>query len=251
MKRNLLLIFASLIAMVFAANASAAYFEGDKMVMVGYVDNDVEVGVELNIDLDTFNFSTASNYTAASSSLDLDQFPTTSNWADVQLGYFGLNSDATNKYFATNSSATPTISRVSIPNFESGAKTTNLTYSQLASGGYPVINSDTGVGYRATMNANGTTPGSYGGLNNQMNTGLTGEISLGDLATIGYVDMYVWQVEGGSRNGQLVQDTAVGVLRLFEDGKVVVNPNAVPIPASILLLGSGLLGVIGIRRRNA
>jgi hypothetical protein len=29
------------------------------------------------------------------------------------------------------------------------------------------------------------------------------------------------------------------------------NLNAVPVPAAVWLLGSGLLGLIGIRRRNA
>lgn len=35
------------------------------------------------------------------------------------------------------------------------------------------------------------------------------------------------------------------------DGSTSINPSAVPIPAAVWLLGSGLLGLIGIRRRSA
>jgi hypothetical protein len=37
------------------------------------------------------------------------------------------------------------------------------------------------------------------------------------------------------------------------DGQVTLNPNAapVPVPAAAWLLGSGVLGLIGLRRRNA
>jgi hypothetical protein len=43
----------------------------------------------------------------------------------------------------------------------------------------------------------------------------------------------------------------IGVVRLYSDGEVVLNPSAVPIPGSLLLLGSGLLGLFGIRRKKA
>jgi len=43
----------------------------------------------------------------------------------------------------------------------------------------------------------------------------------------------------------------MGTLQMQADGSTLLNPNAVPIPAAVWLLGSGLLGLIGVRRRNA
>ena len=43
----------------------------------------------------------------------------------------------------------------------------------------------------------------------------------------------------------------MGTLQVQADGSTVLNPSAVPIPAAVWLLGSGLLGLIGVRRRNA
>ena len=43
----------------------------------------------------------------------------------------------------------------------------------------------------------------------------------------------------------------MGTLQVQADGSTVLNPSAVPIPGAVWLLGSGLLGLIGVRRRNA
>lgn len=43
----------------------------------------------------------------------------------------------------------------------------------------------------------------------------------------------------------------MGTLQVNADGSTTLNPSAVPIPAAVWLLGSGLLGLIGVRRRNA
>jgi len=42
------------------------------------------------------------------------------------------------------------------------------------------------------------------------------------------------------------------VIRTMADGSTIINPEAaapVPIPAAAYLLGSGLLGLVGIRRK--
>lgn len=40
-------------------------------------------------------------------------------------------------------------------------------------------------------------------------------------------------------------------MTVFDNGDVVLNASAVPVPAAVWLLGSGLLALVGIRRNNA
>lgn len=99
-----------------------------------------------------------------------------------------------------------------------------------------------------------------------MNANLTAQsfemtLSLAALQTNGYVDqlLYYFDYNGSQSTKQGVE---VAVIRTFltSDGTTidlngtkiatVINPSAVPIPAAGWLLGSGLLALIGIRRRN-
>lgn len=105
----------------------------------------------------------------------------------------------------------------------------------------------------------------WGGLTSQYNSyvewgkGTYGEIlfstenplrNLGTMAANGYVDMYLFYFPNGN-----VRDTAhlpVATLRLLPNGQTIINPQAapVPVPASALIFGSGILGLFGLRRRS-
>jgi hypothetical protein len=76
---------------------------------------------------------------------------------------------------------------------------------------------------------------------------------------VGYIDFYLWHYVSGVLdqgdeygNGAVTDYTAV--LRFNKEGSVVLNPNglpsAVPVPAAAWLLGSGILGLFGLRRRK-
>jgi hypothetical protein len=65
--------------------------------------------------------------------------------------------------------------------------------------------------------------------------------------TGGFSDVYMYEYDAMNNAWDY------GTIRLYADGSAVLNPtsNPVPVPAAVWLLGSGLLGLIGIRRRNA
>lgn len=97
----------------------------------------------------------------------------------------------------------------------------------------------------AFMNRGGG-PG-YGGMNDVV---VEGEGALEGAAwdTDGYEDMYVW-------NYWAPTDTVseYATIRLLDNGDGtadVVIANPVPVPAAVWLLGSGLLGIVGLRRKN-
>ena len=89
-----------------------------------------------------------------------------------------------------------------------------------------------------------SVPGALGGFLAQDNGA---EKSLADLATVGYVDQYLYYYASIPGRGSAT-GLNVATIRTFADGHTELNPT-VPIPAAVYLLGSGLLGLVGIRRK--
>jgi hypothetical protein len=88
-----------------------------------------------------------------------------------------------------------------------------------------------------------SVPGALGGFLNQNNGA---EANLAALATVGYVDQYLYYYGSIPTRGNTT-GMNVATIRTFADGHTELNP--VPIPAAVYLLGSGLLGLVGIRRK--
>jgi len=77
------------------------------------------------------------------------------------------------------------------------------------------------------------------------------EADMGLLETQGYADLYLFNyLRVLSTNTTVLPTAPIAVIRMMADGSVVMNPT-VPLPGSLILLSSGLLGMVGIRRKNA
>jgi hypothetical protein len=117
--------------------------------------------------------------------------------------------------------------------------------------------------YYSQMNASGQTNGTYGVV---IETNF-GEGKLAALDAGGYVDMYLYHFGTDLENYfatfdeyylNVLQPNSDGsnyaVLRLSADGSTILNPTSsseVPLPGTMLLFGSSLLGLFGIRRKEA
>jgi hypothetical protein len=131
--------------------------------------------------------------------------------------------------------------------FLSGSEAMHSYYAGDGSSSKFVGSSSEVKSYDYIMNRTGTDRGGMAGFNFDS---LDANVNLGDLATVGYVDLYLYQFS--AVGGGLVAGPAAdyqGIVRLGADGSVDFNP--VPIPGALVLFASGLIGLVGIRRRNA
>lgn len=99
--------------------------------------------------------------------------------------------------------------------------------------------------YYFNMDNNGLMIGGFASFTPEQNGS---EAELGDLAGEGYVEQYLYFWDEDLNNvhpGELVAS-----IRTMADGSTTITTSAVPVPATVVLFGSGLLGLMGVRRRS-
>ncbi len=255
MKKVISAAVLSLCVLGSAASASA-YFDSGTLTQVVYQEIDalnygtVEYGTDLG-NVKTFDVSTASNYLAApAGSVTKGSL----NWSDLRLAYFASNYDGTASgfYFATTSTIATGASTAQINPFNAAADAIDWHYSN--GGTQTVLSTPADLNsYDTAMNGSSKGPGQYAGLNSPAPA--LGEANLGALDTQNYVDMYLYKVgyDGGWKMIPGNGTDYVAKLQFNADGSTIINPTSspVPVPASVLLFGSGLLGLFGFRRKES
>lgn len=210
-----------LIGALGVASPGLAAFDVGSLIQVVYKSDDVEVGTDL-ANLTSFDLSQQNVTLAPAGTVNLDQFVTTDQWADLSLGYFAF--DGTYVYFATTESVAPSVVSRSWSSFLGAVDGVLLYYDTLGAGSTVVGVPTHFSSYWVKMNS-GTTPGQYAGLNSDF---AVGEATLEALDTAGgYVDMYLYKFRRQDREVYLVPGATAdyqAVLRLRADGSTVLNP---------------------------
>ena len=256
MKKKLVALFAAaLMTLSFAGNAMAAlWVEGD-LIRVVY---DTKGGNEVATDLGSLStVSVGGTFGGGGNAVSLAQFAG-SAWSDLHVAYFMLsqtpiqtaavsgafNGNVTSEgggYTSFQPSASNALSLYAGSALVSGATATVSLLKSNVNSLYTGM--DVGSGLLAQ--------GDFGGLV-ITGTNANGAISLAALATTGYVEqsLFTWSNVALDGAGQLAGTKGV-TLRTLADGSTTIanGAAAVPVPPAFFLMGSGLLGIFGVRRK--
>ena len=243
MKKKLLVFAAAFMLLFSFAGQAMAAFTTNELIRVVYVNGGV--GNEVATDL-----GAASTWTSPSAITSTTSY-TTNNFAISSFTGYGY-ADLNVVYFLkTQNNAFWTSGDLDGQNNSAGKKS--------ASGGSIM----TVLGYYASLGGSQVTGvssnlSSYWKNPNQSGLGVgkfvaflreSGEQNLAALATVGYVDQYLYYYPSSTSN-LAGSGVAVAQIRTFADGHTEIMPvSSVPVPAAVWLLGSGLIGLVGIRRR--
>jgi hypothetical protein len=255
MKKLLALCFAAFLV-VGVAGQAAAYFEEGTLVVAIHDQGTTELGVDLGaLSGITFTDNGVFNQFAPAGTLNLSDFGT-SGAADLWMGVFGNDGlvGVNGGYFATTSTTAPGTNFSSDGPFEGAASATRAAYNTPPSATQSVV--FTGSNYYANMDQGGPSTGLYAGFNANS---AVGEANLSTFGTSD-IDMFLykygpsftgglfgqsWDLDAGPNPGT----PYIAHIQLRTDGSIWMDATSVPVPAAVWLLGSGLLGLFGIRRK--
>jgi len=260
--KRLLCILAAATMLFGLAGQAAAYFENFELFRVGY-GNGVEVANDLGSVSSVLSSAPGTKFGAGDLEMKLASFGG-ATWDQVNVAYFAVGPTAgtpqgggLNKYEAwlSDSSGSAPVSGSRKWNALTGAYGQAQTYYSFLAGA--------GTGEKQVIGATGNAQSYYSNLDNGglfvgkfaqfIATGF-GEANLGALASGGYVDLplyYFSYTASSSGAFPATTGTLAGTLRTYIDSPNSAGTmNPVPIPGGVLLLGSGLLGLFGIRRKR-
>jgi hypothetical protein len=248
-KKLAVLLAAAMLTLGAAANAMAYFADGD-LIRVAYVrGGTTEVATDMgSISSLLAAGSTTINGTSGLSLTDLGA----ASWSDVYVAFFAKTGTtvATRTAYVSGDTATTNNTNWSLfatpignmyTGYQSVGGTTNQTVIQQQSDA---------LSYATKMNNNDATGVSNGRMGGFITTIGAVELNLAALATGGTATATIYS-KGPGITGGTMNATNLTITMDNTGSATVINTAATPIPPSFLLMGSGLLGMVGIRRRMA
>ena len=220
------------------AGRASAYFTDGDLIRVMY---DTKTGVEIASDLGALSSFAGKTNLTAGGTISLSSFGAGAVWGDIQTAYFAKATTGGVAPFDAYLSGTGTMTSASRVWNGFNANVTSIEgyYAGLGTTSTVIGSTTAPNSYYLLMNKSGATPGQMGGfLSVYSNT---------EVNNASPVDQYLYNFHITSINNPVTTGTA-GITIRTTNGVTTINPAAVPIPPSVLLMGSGLLGLIGVGR---
>lgn len=251
--KKLIVLFAAAMLLLGLSGQAMAYFSAGDLIQVVYQTNaNNEVLTDLG-SLSSMGGLTAAysgpTTTLTTSSTVLPALTSSSfsgsGWNQLNIAYFVYGGTGSPQTWVSGPVTGQTSGSRKGSGYNSTAASILNWYTANSNGAAQYTGSKTGAqAYYALMDPGSLAPGTFAGFI----PGANGETSLANLANAGgYVDQYLYYY---SANGISQSGVKVADLRTNSDGSTrLMAPT--PIPAPALLLGSGLLGLIGLRRKQS
>ena len=211
-----------------------------------------EVGISLT-DLSTFNLAYTDNYTlVAANAFSPSDFTGTPAFSGLNAAVYGVLGDPQSTrvaYFATTTSTVPTLNSRGQDGFTAGSEAAGSYYDLLSGNSTQIVKGSTAYNGGSFWNAfDNSAVGYMGGFS--VDTSVN-EANLAALANGSDVIMYLWSatLPGRSGTSTVIGNAPLAKVKIASNGDVYMS--TVPVPGAIWLLGSALLGVVGLRKKNA
>ncbi|MBI5237031.1 MAG: hypothetical protein HY887_01220 [Deltaproteobacteria bacterium] len=248
MKRIVMILLAAAVPLFGFSGQAMAYFTDGDLIRVVY-----QKGGANEVATDLGAFAPTAAYSGTGISFTTNLFPTagavggafsTAALADLQVAYFVRDVATTHAWTSGPQAGQVSGNRQWTSAFSGGVQLLQSKYATFGTAQATLLQSDTQA-YVKLMDNGGINFGKFGGFIPLAN----GEQNLAALGTAGFVDSYLYYY--ATPNSPLA-GSQVATLRTFADGHTeVVGASPVPIPAPVMLLGSGLMALVGIRRKQA
>ena len=244
MKRFIVSVLAAF--MVFAVTASAsADFSKTTLVLVIYNPDDTEVAYDLG-EIGALNFGAQHQISRAADGNFMADFTATAGIGDLSVGIFAAEQSTYTTIFGTTAPVHGNDTPIAnIVGFQNAANALYLDYGFLSVGGK--YTGESTNYFNAKMNNQGNAPGYYAGVNTaNMNEGV------GRFDANGVVDLYLYQFVGDLYEADYTRKVTgtnseyIAHIQVHPDGQVIL----LPVPGAIVMLASGLIGIVGIRRKK-
>ncbi len=258
MKKLVLLLAVMTLVLGVSANAMAYFAAGD-LVQVVYQNGGT--GNEVLTDLTNGSISTwttsasvpTTNYNTGITTSSLSSLLPGSTWSSLDVAYFTYKGSGAFWLSGTQGGQTNNGSQKAGTDGALG-NVINLAYANSGNGASSQVTQASGSSgntYWGSANKNGLSVGTFAGF---VNTG-NGEQNLAALASGGSVSLYLYYYPSGTSN-TAGSGVSVAKLTINNNGTTSITANSnggggptTPIPAPVVLLGSGLLGLVGLKRR--
>jgi hypothetical protein len=171
------------------------------------------------------------------------------NLSTSYVVYFALNR-STNELWASGSTETPSMINggSSILTLKSGATMVYGNYNNIAQGGSTATGLASAIGsYKNKLSS------IQGGLGNTISasTRMSTEASLADILNTPVTQTLYYWTNGLTTISSEKTGIAVATITTYADASSTLIPTSVtPIPPAFLLMGSGLVGLVGLRRKK-